>query len=184
MANRNEIIIALIGLAGVIFTAVISNTDKLFGDDSDVRDVAISESNDIEVQIRYFIQVSGLRNSLETMKRIRIEKLKEQHQTTDEVIQCVLDNQIQNEQLIEVMVKVFRSHVTLDELKELNRFYSSETMKSYVKASPLITRDLIAGVDNLYERMYVRNKAIIGTRIEPKAKEGSCPSVPNVSVLP
>lgn len=32
MANRNKIIIALVGLAGVIFTAVISNTDKLFGD--------------------------------------------------------------------------------------------------------------------------------------------------------
>jgi hypothetical protein len=178
MANRKEIIIALIGLAGVIFTAVASNTDKLFGEGSEAKNVATFESNnDIDVQLRYFVEVSGLRDSLETMKRIKIEKLKQQHQTTEEAIQCVLDNQIQNEQIIEVMVGALKSHITLEEIKEINKFYSSKSMQSYVKASPLVTRDLIDGIDNLYERMYVRNMAIIGTREEPESE--SCASVPN-----
>lgn len=172
-AYRNEVVIALIGLAGVVFTAVISNYDKIFNDDKVVEESFPYEKiDDLDMQLRYFIEISGFRNSLEEMKRVSAEKYKLRHDVSDSVINCIQDNQIQTEQLIELFIKIHKNHMTLRQIKDINRLYSSESMRSYTKSSPLIIRDLMAGFDSIYERMHVRNMAISGAN-RPKSNE-SC----------
>ena len=175
IAHRNEIIIAVIGLVGVIFTAVLSNYDRLFGDTPESAHVSPYENvDDINMQLRYFVEVSGFRDSLEEMEKVTAEKFKQKYGATDTEINCILDNQIQTEQLVEVFVETMKNHVTLQQIKDLNRLYSSETMKSYTKSSPLIVRGFIAGIDKLFERMYVRNQAI--RRSGEKPSGDSCPA--------
>lgn len=175
MKHRNEIIIALIGLSGVIFTAVVSNYDKLFQSDSEKAASFPYESvEDIDMQIRYFVEVSGFRAALDEMQKVAAEKYKLKYGATEAEVNCVLDNQIQNEQLIELFVETMRNHISLEQIKDLNRIYSSESMKSYNKASPLIVRDLINGIDKLYERMHIRNQAVI--RSMKDTNEASCPA--------
>ena len=91
------------------------------------------------------------------------------------VINCIQDNQIQTEQMIELVIKIHKNHINLQQMKDLNRLYSSESMKSYTKSSPLIVRDLLAGLDLIYERMHVRNMAISGAG--RNNSDNSCPAV-------
>lgn len=173
---RNEIVIALIGLAGIIFTAVISNYDKLFNDPaSTANSFPYEKIDDLDMQLRFFIEVSGFRSSMDELKRVSAEKYKLRHNASDAVINCIQDNQIQTEQMIELFVKVHKNHITLQQVKELNRLYSSESMKSYTKSSPLIVRDLLAGLDSIYERMHIRNMAISGAA--RANSDDSCPAV-------
>jgi len=171
MQYRNEIIIALIGLVGVIFTGVVSNYDKLFVDDIS----PYENVDDIEMQLRYYVEISGFRNSLEEMDRVIAEKYRLKHQASELEINCVLDNRIQKEQMIELFVDTFKKHVSLQQIKEMNRFYSTETMKVFNKSSPLVVRDLMAGLDKLHERLYVRNQAIVGALKVDDTK--SCPTI-------
>ena len=163
MKHRNEIIIALIGLLGVIFTAIASNYDKFFVDNKIINKHISPYENieDIGMQLRYFVEVSGFRDSLEEMDRITAEKYKLKYGATNIVVDCILDNRIQKEQLIELFVETMKSHITLEQIKDINNLYSSESMKSYNKSSPLIVRDLVAGIDRLYERMHIRNQSIV-----------------------
>ncbi|WAF84549.1 hypothetical protein NRL37_21000 [Metapseudomonas otitidis] len=158
---RNEIIIALIGLAGIIFTALISNYDKIFkNSEPSTNSFPYENIDDLDLQLRYFIEISGFRSSMEELKKISAEKYKLKHNISDMVINCIQDNQIQTEQMIELVIKSHKNHITLQQIKELNRLYSSDSMRSYTKSSPLIVRDLLAGLDSIYERMHIRNMAI------------------------
>ena len=173
--HRNEIIIALIGLIGVIFTAVVSNYEKIFDEKSENESSFPYEKiDDLDMQLRYFIEVSGFRNSMEEMRKVSAEKYRMKHGASDTVVNCVLDNQIQTEQLIELFISVHKNHITLQQVKDLNRLYSSESMKSYSKSSPLIVRELISGIDAIYERMHIRNMAISGAN--KKQSDESCPA--------
>lgn len=174
-AHRNEIIIALIGLIGVIFTAVVSNYEKIFDDKPENESSFPYEKvDDLDMQLRYFIEVSGFRNSMEEMKKVSAEKYKMKHGVSDTVVNCILDNQIQTEQLIELFISAHKNHITLQQVKDLNRLYSSESMKSYSKSSPLIARELLSGIDAIYERMHIRNMAISGAN--KKQNDESCPA--------
>lgn len=175
-AHRNEIIIALIGLLGVIFTAVISNYDKLSDGNPKTKNKFPYENvEDVDLQMRYFIEVSGLRDGLNEMNRIAAEKYRLKYGATEEEINCILDNRIQNEQVIELFIGAHKNHISLRQIKELNRLHSSEIMKSYNKASPLIVRDLLAGIDKLYERIHIRNQSIVGASKNQDAQ--SCPVI-------
>jgi hypothetical protein len=174
-AHRNEIIIAVIGLVGVVFTAIVSNYDKLLGVTPEHTSISPYENvDDINMQLRYFIEVSGFRDSLEEMEKVTAEKYKLKYGATDTEINCILDNRIQTEQLIELFVETMKNHMTLQQIKDLNRLYSSETMKSYTESSPLIVREFISGIEKLFERMYVRNQAI--RRSGNSSSEESCPA--------
>ena len=161
MKYRNEIVIALIGLVGVIFTAIASNYDKLFSEP-----VSPYENiDDIETQLRYYVDISGIRKALEEMDKSVAERYKQKYQVSEAEINCMMDIRLQKEQLIELFIRVNKQHVSLKQIKDINRFYSSESMKSFNSLSPIISRDLFIGMSELYERLHIRNRALAGTSI-------------------
>jgi predicted transport protein len=168
MQHKNEIIIALIGFIGVAFTAVVSNYDKLFGEDIS----PYEHVNDVETQLRYYVDISGFRKGLEEMDRSVAERYKQKYQASETTINCMMDMRIQKEQLIELFVSVYKEHVTLQKMKDINRFYSTEAMKSFTSLSPIIARDLVVGINDLYQRMYIRNSALSG-KLE-RGDQNSC----------
>jgi hypothetical protein len=174
-SRRNEIIIAVIGLIGVVFTAVISNWDKMASAASIPSNSAVM-SNDINVQLRYFIEISGFRASLEALERQRAERYKVEYKADNDTVNCMLDMSIQTNQLVDIAVNALKNHFTLEEIKELNRINSSPAMANFAAKQPAVSLDLIKGLEDAMERAHRRNLALAG-RNKSKAPQGSaCPA--------
>ncbi len=172
--TRNEIIVALIGMAATVSTGLISNWDKITSTAHQPTNPAVL-SDDINVQLRYFVETSGLRTSLEAMDKARAERLRLQYKADKDTVNCMQDVRIQNSQLIDVAVEALKGHVTLEEIKELNRINASPAMINFAAKQPAITLDMLHGIEELSERMHRRNLAIAG-RNSGNAQALRCPS--------
>jgi hypothetical protein len=65
--KRTDVIVAIIGLVGVLATAVFSNWSKLFPDQGVVTASysGYKPTNDFETDFRYYVDVSSLRRTME-----------------------------------------------------------------------------------------------------------------------
>ena len=170
--SRNEIIIAVIGLVGVIFTGVVSNWDKI---SSASRNGPIV-SDDINVQLRYFAETSGLRESLVALEKANAERLKHQFRADPQTVNCMLDMGPSTNQMMEIAVGSLKNHFTLDEIKELNRINSLPAMVKYAEKQPAITLDLLNGLEEAGERANRRNAAIARSSKKKDADSAACPA--------
>src|SRR5215475_10793484 len=76
--KRSEVLIAVIGLVGVLATGVLSNWDKLFPK-HDVVAATYSgyrPTGDFETEFRYYFDVSGSRLAIESMQRQFLQQMK------------------------------------------------------------------------------------------------------------
>lgn len=119
------------------------------------------ESGDINVELRHFIEVSGIRTSFEEMDKIKSEQYRLKYQIPEDTANCLLDFEVKGNEIIEMIVDVMKKHTTLEQVQEMNEFYSTPSMKSYLKEQPAITKDIMDGFDKLYERLNMRSGAIL-----------------------
>lgn len=174
-ATRKEIIIAVIGLVGVICTAAISNWDKLSSPSRSATNSAMV-SDDINVQIRYFIETSGFRNALEALEKQRAERYRLEFKADKETVDCMLDMSMPTNQLIDIAVSVFRKHYTLEEIKELNRINSTPVMVNLAAKQAAISLDLVSGIEEAARRMQRRNLAIASGNRTKAQQSAACPT--------
>lgn len=174
-SRKNEIIIAVLGLLGVIFTAVISNWDKL-SSPSPVATNSAVVSDDINVQIRYFIETSGFRNAMEALEKQRAERYRLQFKADRDTVDCMLDMSMPTNQLIDIAVDAFRKHYTLEEIKELNRINSTPVMVSLAAKQAAIALDLTKGLEEAAQRMQRRNLALAGRDRTEAQQSAACPT--------
>ncbi|MDA8482630.1 DUF2059 domain-containing protein [Pseudomonas resinovorans] len=173
MATKNEVVIAAIGFAGILVTGILSNYDKIFATESS----EYESSNDINLQARNFVEISGMRAGLEVMEKQRIEKLKWKYNASPETIDCMMGAGIQTSQLIDLTVDVLKKHLTLKELKELNEFHSSPSMRHYIDQQAAISKDLIDGIETLAEKNHIRNLALaLNNEKNHATSTQSCPT--------
>jgi len=71
-SRSNEIIIAILGLVGVLATAVISNWDKMFPNRGTVaaRYEGYRPTGNFETELRYNLEVTGARKSFEGIPKL------------------------------------------------------------------------------------------------------------------
>lgn len=175
MATRNEIIIAVIGLVGVISTGVFSNWDKLF---SPSRTAASSPvvSDDINVQIRYYIETTGFRNAMEALEKQRAERFRLEFKADRDTVDCMLDMSVPTNQLIDIAVEAFRKHYTLEEIKELNRINALPAMVSLASKQAAISLDLVSGLEDAAQRVKRRNLALARANRTTAQQSAACPT--------
>ena len=176
-SKRNEVIIAIIGLVGVLVTGVLSNWDKLFPKDNLVQATysGYRPTGNFETELRYYFEVSGVRTMLEAMqeqltqrtKADLVSKFPERARTINTVFDAVTKEAIRLEEVIQELLPVYQKHFSLNEIQELNKFYSTEVMQGMVKKMPLVTQDaapLQVKLMNAYlQRFEERLKVELGT---------------------
>lgn len=173
--SKSEITIAAIGLVGVIVTAVASNWDKISSPGSNASNPAIA-SDDINVQLRYYVDSTGLRTSMESLEKARAERYRLQYKADPDTVNCMLDMGLQSSQLIDVAVNALKGHFTLEEIKELNRINASPFMKRVAEKQPAISLDLVKGIEEALERAHRRNVALAGSRRDSGKQSAACPA--------
>ncbi|MFG0528980.1 DUF2059 domain-containing protein [Pseudomonas sp. yb_2] len=179
--TRKEITIALIGFAGVVLTALLSNYDKIFtGTTTQSNYNSEVVNGDINIQLRQLIETSGMRASLEAIEKNRLEQYKAKYKASQEELNCIADVGLQNNQLIDILVEALRKNLSLKDIQELNKFYTSSAMVNYISKQPAITLDMIHGLEEAMARNHRRNIALAGTNRDPKKQTAqSCPTTEN-----
>jgi len=174
-ATRNEIIIAVIGLVGIIFTGVISNWDKLFSPSSSATNSPVV-SDDINVQARYYIETSGFRTAMEALEKQRAERYRLEFKADKETVDCMLDMSIPTNQLVDIAVDGIRKHFTLEEIKELNRINAMPAMVSAASKQAALSLDLVSGLEETAQRMQRRNQALARANRTTAQQSAACPA--------
>jgi hypothetical protein len=144
------VIIAIIGLVGVLFTAVASNWDKLFYHTVTATYTGYQPTGNIETEIRYLLEVNGTRAGLKEMQDGMIESAKAQLVAADpthpEKTQKLLDflrkNTPSYEDTLGILIPLWEKHFNLEEVQELNRFFSTPQMQQMVSAQPQVIREM------------------------------------------
>jgi hypothetical protein len=172
--SRNEIVIALIGFLGVAFTAAVSNWDKISSHGSTSSAPIVSDN--IDVQIRYFIETSGFRSAMDALEKQRAERYKLEYKADKDTVNCMLDMSIPPNQLVEITVEAFRKHFTLEEIKELNRINATPAMADFAAKQAAISLDLVSGLEEAAERARRRDMAIARGNKNLVAQSPACPS--------
>ncbi|AZF01812.1 hypothetical protein C4J95_4381 [Pseudomonas orientalis] len=173
--SRSEIIIAVIGLVGVIVTALASNWDKISSVGNNSSNSPIT-SDDINVQLRYYVDSTGLRTSMESLEKTRAERYRLQYKADPDTVNCMLDMGLQSSQLIDIAVNALKGHFTLEEIKELNHINASPFMKRVAEKQPAISLDLVKGLEEALERTHRRNVALAGKRRDSGKQSTTCPA--------
>ena len=173
--SRNEITIAVIGLLGVVFTGLASNWDKISSASRTATNSAIV-SDDINVQVRYYVETSGLRTGMEALEKDRAERYKREYKADPDTVNCMLDMDLPASQLIDIAINTLKNHFTLEEIKELNRINASPIMMRLAEKQPAIALDLLKGVQDAAERAHRRNLAIASGSRKKEAQSLTCPA--------
>lgn len=167
MSNRsNQVLIAALGLVGVLATGVFSNWDKLFAKNPTVQAAytGYKPTGDFETELRYFLDVSGSRATMDAFQKSLIENQKQQlliaypndAATITKIFDIASQEMIKFDDIIAELLPVYQKYYTVDELQQLNKFYSTDAMRQMVKQGPLIVNDTIPITNKLVAELQGR----------------------------
>lgn len=168
--RKSEITIAVIGLLGVIVTAVLSNWDKISPDQGVVRAayVGYRPTDNFETELRHYMNVSGTRTITEdmqkqTMNSLKMQLVSEYPDEADEIsaiLKIAMTEAPKIDDLIKDLLPIYQKHFTIKEIQELNMFYSTEIMQNMTKKLPLLAQDAapiqVKHITEFQERLYNR----------------------------
>lgn len=172
-SRRNEIAIAIIGLIGVLATAVFSNLDKIFPPKNVVRSFysGYAPTGDPQVEFRYFTEITGMRNLVRGMQmdmlgpiRAQIEaRYKDKPEISADLLKVIDEEmEMQYDQIMNAYVPVALKYFSVAELQELNKFYSTPAMREMTHKVPLLNKEFMPLVMTLAKKSGER----VGTKAE------------------
>ena len=149
--KHKEVLIAIIGLIGILVTAGLSNWDKIFPE-SNVIEAKYSgyrPTDNYETELRHYFNVSGTRLALDNMQKQLAQNFKmqlsaeypEDSEEIKKIMDIALEEALTFDEILTKLIPVYKNHFTLLELQELNKFYSTETMQNMIKKLPLLTQE-------------------------------------------
>jgi hypothetical protein len=175
-ASESTIVVAIIGLVGVLATALFSNWDKLFGNVVQARATRTPTDN-FETELRYYFEVSGTRAATESMQQQMIQNQKldllsmypQDAEMINREFDAIAREAIRFEDVIKALLPVYQKHFTLGEIQELNKFYSTDVMRGMVTKMPLITQEAAPIQVRLLSDYFQR----LGERLDPEPRQNT-----------
>ena len=147
--NDKEVVIAVIGLIGVLVTAILSNWDKLFPKKDEVKAKfsGYEPTGVFETELRIYFEVSGTRaitrnmilQILQNQKIAAIQQNPEDANEINAVFKVIEDERITLDDVIQRLMPVYEKYFSTEELQELNKFYSTEIMQNMLKKMKALT---------------------------------------------
>jgi hypothetical protein len=118
-AGRSQILIALIGLVGVLTTGVLSNWDKLFSHVVTVSYQGYKPTGDFETELRYFGRrkndgkqlLEGVRSDLIAANPQNAEKINKQ-------LNAALEATLTFDETVAVMVPIYEKYYTVKQIQD------------------------------------------------------------------
>ena len=160
---------ALIGAGGAVVGALLSNVDDIYRLASRTETVTVQYSGYqptgiFETELRYFYEVSGVRSTIEDManrlletRRIElITQFPERQEAIERALDAVREEVPHVSEIIDIMIPVFEKHYTVEEVQELNRFYSTEIMQNMARKQVLINPEIAPIIDELNQDTMAR----------------------------
>lgn len=152
--KKNEIIIASLGLAGVLATAVFSNYDKLFVPKADVKTEINTyvPTGDFETEFRYYFEVTGIRKMMVDMQNSMADNWTREY-ISEHPNEAVNEEKIKEDfkkevkelsdvnNMIDELVPIYQKYFTVEEIQELNKIASSKAMQDMRKKSPVLMKE-------------------------------------------
>ena len=171
--RKNEILIAVIGLLGVLATATFSNWDKLYPPANVVKSTytGYTPTGDPQVELRYYFEIAGMRGLLQGMQsemmshfRQQIEtKYKDRPELVADLFKAMDEElELQYDQILNAYIPIASKYFSVAEIQELNKFYSTPPMRELTRKAPLMTKEFMPLVMTLAAKS--------GERMEPKVK--------------
>jgi hypothetical protein len=151
--RRNAIIIAILGLVGIIATAVVSNWDKMF-----------PTKGNFETELRHFLKASGTRPFNTTREQLLTQYenvLIAQHPNDWRQIHAALAVAMKQtgdakfDDWIKLALPIYHKYYTVKELRELNKLYSTKVMRKMAKKNALISAELMAMQGEQFQKIQV-----------------------------
>lgn len=177
-SRRGEVVVAIIGLIGVLLTGVLSNWDKLFTDHDSiqVRYAGYRPTGNFETELRYFFEVSGTRAQIDLLDRQQLQhteqfllsKFPERSDEIRRTANAMRQEVVRYDDAFREFLPIYQKHFTIDEIQELNKFYSSDLMQGMLKKMPLVAIDAAAVNERLMAEYVRRVEARLG--IKPEAQ--------------
>ena len=170
-SRSNEIRIAIIGavatLLGVIATAAFTNWDKMFPHTGVVQATytGYRPTGKFETELRYFNEITGARAQNEAFRTSYLEQFRKAMLDKGQDVKKVnamLDfmkeefDGLTQDKFIELVLPVYQKYYTLEEMQELNKFYSTEIMQQKVAKDPLVQQALAPTFMKLQQEMIQR----------------------------
>jgi hypothetical protein len=154
---KTEIIIAAIGVLGVIATGILSNWDKILGRTVQAQYSGYRPTGDIETELRYYFEIVGLRRQFENMNRVMQDQERKSRERAglpangDSGMTASPFDEKAVDEIVRIMLPSFKKNFTIQEIQELNRFYSTEIMQAFVKKQPLVMIDSMPAIEKWAE---------------------------------
>lgn len=145
----SEIAVAMIGLVGMIATGVLTNIDKIFHTTVQAQYTGYHPTGDFDTELRYFLEVSGAHKMVDSMQQQVLQSAKAdllskypgQADSIDRTFDALAKEPVRFEDVFQALLPVYRNHYTVSQIQELNKFYSTDVMRSMVKEAPLVMQD-------------------------------------------
>jgi hypothetical protein len=147
-----QITIAIIGLVGVLATALVSNWDKLFQDRGVVtaRYEGYRPTGNFETELRYFLEVTGNRKLYESLPKQSINavisqdpRLSQDPKGAEELKEMFEHAMVRFDEVVQAMLPIYSKYFSLTDLQRLNKFYSTEEMQNLVNKQPMLLQEVM-----------------------------------------
>ena len=140
-------------LIGAIAGAVFGNWDKIFNKNKMVtaKVEGYAPTGNFEVEARYYFEVSGMRAQI-TELQLQIlnsqeSQLVAQFPQDQQLIAELMDIAEQSlpplEEFLKLLIPIWQKFLSIDQIQELNKFYSTKTMQQMRDKQPLITEEYL-----------------------------------------
>ena len=170
-------------LAGALAVGLFSNWDKIFGPPTvEAPYTGYKPTGEFDIEARYFMDVSGTRRDFEILAEknmntveIFVEQIKKDiksssQEDTDQEID-VLDRLVgiaheektTPDEIISTILSVYAQYYTVEEIQELNKFFSTDLMRAMVSKSSVVWNDLLPALHDLNKTRIRRFSARIRT---------------------
>ena len=184
-SRSTEIIIAAIGLAGVLATATISNWDKILPGRGVVTATyqGYQPTGNFETELRYFLEITGTRKQFEEdwksdgaefkkaflsqNPEISAEKFKQFNKEFDEGFEAAKKAMPTFDERVAIILPVYSKYYSVADLQKLIKLHSTEDMQNMFKLQTLINKEL----DPIWERKMAEAMDKIIRHSEEKLKE-------------
>ena len=174
--KRSEILIAVVGLTGVLITGTLSNWDKLFPPPNVVKSTfsGYQPTGDPQIELRYFTEVTGMRDNIKQMQTGMLEHFRKQAEKelsyNPEMVAKVFkiietEAASQYDEVVNSYVPIASKYFSVAEIQELNKFYSTPVMRELLRKQPLMAKEFIPvameSAQKSQERMMNKIKEVI-----------------------
>jgi hypothetical protein len=149
--RTREIIVAIIGLSGVLVVGILSNLDKILPGRGKVEATysGYQPTGDFETELRYFFDVSGTRKSTQLMsdnlfKNVRAQLIAQDPKNAeriDKIMDMAKKDAIKFDDIFDVILPVHKKYFTTSGIQELNKFYSTRPMRDMIEKMPEVQEE-------------------------------------------